>query len=363
MHSGPAPDLRHRGKRSRKMLRLLKTSRCIAAGARGKPPMGKVTLRIIAEETGLSKFAVSRALAGKSGVSAATRARVTEVAERLGYRRGGVTSNLLGAIFDENEPFNGEFYVQILGGVQREAQKLGYSVRLHWTHSPDDLVQMAQDCAGLLIVGRHDAASVARAHATGTPVVHQGWLDPLQPVDWVGGTDHEAGAAVAAYVLARGHREIVYVHGDDRLRGRRERLNGLRQGLEAVPGTAVKDLTWPDDSSLAAELDRHLATGARPTVYFCAHDGYGVTVISHLLGRGLRIPEDVSVIGFGDFSPAQQIRPALTTVKVFGTEFGIAAVRLLDARIRHPDEMRFPIRFSIPNRIVERASVGRGPAT
>jgi LacI family transcriptional regulator len=324
--------------------------------------VSRVTLRIIAEATGLSKFAVSRALAGKSGVSDATRARVTEVAERLGYRRGGVTSNLLGAIFDENEPFNGELYVQIQGGVPREAQKLGNAVRLHWTQSPEDNVQMAQDCAGLLVVGRHDSASVARAHATGTPVVHQGWLDPLQPVDWVGGTDHEAGAAVAAHVLARGHREIVYVHGEDVLRGRRERLNGLREGLDGTPGARVKDLTWSAGSSFAAELDRHLATGARPTVYFCAHDGYAVTAVSHLLGRGLRIPEDVSVIGFGDLSPAQQIRPALTTVKVFGTDFGTAAVRLLDARIRRPDDMPFPIRLSIPNRIIDRASVGPGPA-
>ena len=320
--------------------------------------MGKVTLRIIAEETGLSKFAVSRALSGKSGVSAQTRARVAAVADRLGYRRGGAVTNLIGAIFDDSEPINGELYVQIQGGVQREAQKLGYAVRVHWTHAPDDVEQIAGDCAGLLVVGKYDPASMARARATGTPIVHQGWLDPLQEVDWVGGTDHEAGAAVADYLLARGHREIVYVHGADRLRGRRERLNGLREGIDGTPGARVTDLTWDAGSSFAVELDRLLATGVRPTVYFCAHDGIAVTAVSDLLGRGLKIPDAVSVIGFGDFTPAQQIRPALTTVEVRGTDFGAAAVRLLDTRIRRPEELPFPIRIAMPNRIVERASVG-----
>ena len=96
----------------------------------------------------------------------------------------------------------------------------------------------------------------------------------------------------------------------------------------------------------------------QPTAYFCAHDGLAVTVISELLARGIRIPEDASVVGFGDFSAALQILPRLTTVKVHGAEIGAMAVRLLDARINTPDFPAFPVRMLVPGRIVERQSAG-----
>ena len=98
--------------------------------------MGRVTLKTIAAETGLSKFAVSRALAGKSGVSEETRDRVTEVAARLGYRKPApAESKPLGVVFNDTDIINSELHMQIQGGVQREAQQLGFSVRVHSTHS------------------------------------------------------------------------------------------------------------------------------------------------------------------------------------------------------------------------------------
>lgn len=325
--------------------------------------MSKITLRIIAEATGLSKYAVSRALAGKSGVSAATRLKVAEAAERLGYRRSaGAAANVLGAIFDDTERVNSELYMQIQSGLQREAVRLGYAVRLQWTHSPTDLERMAADCAGLLIVGQHLPASLERAYATGTPIVRSGWLDPLEQADTVGGTDHEAGVAVAETLFGLGHRAVVFVHGDDRLRGRRERLGGLTAAARRMQGAVVHDLVWDERSSSFTQVfDSMLASGLRPTAFFCAHDGLALTVISEVLSRGLRIPQDVSVVGFGDFAPAQQIRPALTTVKVFGELFGVAAVRRLHTRLRQPEIAEFPLRMMIPNRIVPRASVGPAP--
>ena len=174
------------GGADRMALQLLQAFRAARRGAGGARTrrLKKVTLQIIADETGLSKFAVSRALAGKSGVSAATRLRVTETADRLGYRRNtGVAANVLGAIFDDQEAVNSELYMQIQSGAQREATRLGYGMRLSWTHSPEDASGSPADCAGLLIVGQHTAQSLARAYATGTPIVRSGWLDPLQQAD------------------------------------------------------------------------------------------------------------------------------------------------------------------------------------
>ena len=129
-------------------------------------------------------------------------------------------------------------------------------------------------------------------------------LDSPLPMNTNGGLLSEA------HLLGFGHREIAYVHGDPSYRGRMERLYGLREVLERVEGTVIHDLVWEDEAAVravsgssrggfAAAFDRLRAGGARPTAFFCAHDGLAVTVISELLARGLRIPEDASVVGFG----------------------------------------------------------------
>lgn len=325
--------------------------------------MPRVTLATIASETGLSKFAVSRALSGKTGVSEATRARVAEAASRLGYRRPlAVEQKPIGVVFNDADVINSELHVQIQSGVQREAQRLGYSVRVHWAHAGEDLEAIAHACAALVVCGPHERSAMARAYATGIPIVRQGWLEPLEQVDHIGGTDREAGAAVARYLTALGHREIAYVHGDPRYRGRMERLHGLREVLELIEGAVMHDLIWEDGATFASILDTVQAAGARPTAFFCAHDGLAVTVISELLARGLRIPEDASVIGFGDYSAALQILPRLTTVKMHGPEIGAMSVRLLDARLGATGFPAVPVRMLIPSRIIERQSAGPAPS-
>lgn len=320
--------------------------------------MGKITLRTIADETGLSKFAVSRALSGKSGVSAETREIVTEAAARLGYKKPvpAAALKVLGVVFDDTDVINSELNMQIQSGVRREAEAMGFSVRMNWTHDPDELERFALQSAGLLIVGPHNKESLKRAYATGTPIVRSGWLDPLEPVDLVTATDHEAGAAVAQYLLNLGHREIAYVHGIPSYRGRMERLYGLREEIEKVPGCVLHNLTWDDTSTLGSALQRLIDGGAKPTAFFCAHDGLAVTVISELLSQGKRIPQDVSIIGFGDFSAAQQILPQLTTVKIPGVEMGRASARRLRDLIAQNEKDRTPLRIYVPCHIVERRS-------
>lgn len=324
--------------------------------------MTRVTLRTIAETTGLSKYAVSRALSGKSGVSETTRLKVQKCADELGYRKPKPTqARTLGLLIDDSDLINSELYMQIQSGAQREARILGYDIKMRWTHDSGDLEQESHACAGLLIVGPHETDSLKRAYATGTPIVRIGWLSPLEPVDLVGGTDHEAGAAVANHLLDLGHSNIAYVHGDPKYRGRMERLYGMREMMEQHPHTRLFDMTWDTGSTFAEQFDALLKNGIKPTAFFCAHDGLAVTVMSELLSRGYRIPHDASVIGYGDFSSAQQILPALTTVRVFGQEFGAAAMRRLDSRLKTPSVPDFPTRIQVPNSLVERGSVAACP--
>ncbi len=325
--------------------------------------MARVTLTTIATYTGLSKFAISRALSGKDGVSEETRQRVRDAANALGYLRpnAGVEPRVLSVVFLDTDLINSELHMLIQSGVQREAQKLGYQISMRWTHLPDQIETIARASRGMVLVGPHDRASLDRAYATGIPIVRVGWLDPLEAVDQVSGTDHEAGAAVANYLLGLGHRTIAYVHGAPGYRGRIERWYGVREVLEAREDVSFRQMRIQSEVRFTEGLLALQGEGFRPTALFCGHDGMAVTVVSELLRLGYRIPEDISVVGFGDYSSATQISPHLTTVHLHGMEMGTACVRLLDDRILGRIEAGLAVRVQIASKIIERASSGPAP--
>ena len=225
---------------------------------------------------------------------------------------------------------------------------------MRWTHVADEVEAFVRSCSGAIMVGPHDRATYDRVYALGIPVVRTGWLDALEQVDFVGGTDHEAGSAVARYLVGLGHRSIAYVHGTPGYRGRIERYYGVREVLERMPEMQFREMTFEPEVRFTEHLRAVQVDGFQPTAFFCAHDGLAVTAVSELLRLGYRIPEDVSVIGYGDYSAATQISPRLTTVSPRGQQIGCACVRLLDDRINNRIERGTPIRVLVGGRIVER---------
>lgn len=325
---------------------------------------GRVTLAALAAHLGLSKFAVSRALAGKSGVSETTRRRVEIAAAEFGYVRvvQERAQPVIALIFNDNDLVNSELQLRIHAGVHVAAQQSGYKVSAKWTHDVDEIEATLRGCDGGIVVGNHDTAVYRRIDTAGVPVIRAGgWPDPLERVDMVGGTDHEAGAAVASYLLELGHRDIAFVHGAPRYRGRIERLSGMREVLERRRDTSFHDVRFEPELSFTQHLRALWAAGIRPTAFFCAHDGLAVTVVSELLRLGYHIPEDASVIGFGDYSSATQISPQLTTVTLQGFERGQVCVRLLDDRLNHRLP-RHPVRIMLTGELIHRASSGPAPA-
>ncbi|WP_062016073.1 LacI family DNA-binding transcriptional regulator [Aureimonas sp. AU4] len=327
--------------------------------------MPKVTLATIAEATGLSKFAVSRALSGKDGVSAATRERVRRVALDMGYNQSAEPDEIsvLGVVFNNAEIINSELHLRIQGGVQVEAQRRGYEVRNCWSSDRREILAFARSCRGIALVGRHERDTILAVGALGLPVARSGWVEPLDPFDVVSGTDHEAGSAVARYLLGLGHRTIAYVHGTPGYRGRVERFYGLREVLEPHSDVAFREMRFQSETRFLEHLELAHSDGFFPTAFFCAHDGMALTVMSELLRLGLRIPEDASVVGFGDYSAATQIWPPMTTVRVQGHEIGAGLVRMLDDRLRGKLPADIPFRLQVASTLVIRGSAGpAGPA-
>lgn len=325
--------------------------------------MARVTLATIAKQTGFSKFAVSRALSGKSGVSEETRVIVQQAAADLGYLRpvSAETPNLLGIVFHDADLVNSELHLLIQTGFQAEAQRRGYQARMIWTHLVDEIEAFALNCAGVAMVGPHMRESMYKVKGLGIPLVRNGWIEPLETFDMVHGTDHEAGAAVAKYLLELGHRRIAYVHGAPHYRGRRERFYGLREVLEMHPDVQLRQMTFDAEYQFLDRLREIQEEGFEPTAYFCAHDGLALTAMSQLMHLGYRIPQDVTVIGFGDFSAATQITPNLTTVKTLGQEIGAGLARLLDDRVHDRSNPAVPLRIMVTGHLVERHSSGPAP--
>lgn len=323
--------------------------------------MARVTLADIAGELGLSTYAVSRALAGKDGVSPATRLAVAEAAERLGYLRAQPkpASIEVQLVFHDHDPVNSELAMQIQAGVQQEANAAGVRLRMGWTHDPEQVAALARASSGIVLFGPHSPAAIEAVQAAGTPLVRVGWLNPLEQVDQVMAADHEAGAAVGTYLAGLGHTEIAYVHGTPGFRGRLERLFGLRETAELEHGMTIHELKFAENAHFAAAFRALREKTHGVTAFFCGHDGLALTVVSELLRLGYRVPEDASVIGFGDFSAARQISPQLTTVRLPGRDMGVAAVRLLLDRIRlGPRNLVSAQRLYVVPQIIERDSSG-----
>jgi LacI family transcriptional regulator len=320
----------------------------------------KVTLQDIADHLGVSKFAVSRALAGKDGVSEETRLRITAKAIEMGYLRAtelAAPQRIIQILFANHDPVNSELWMQMQSGIQTEAATAGFQVQSHWSPDAESASALALMSMGIVLVGQHEASVVAALEQSGRTIVRLGWVLPLEQTDQVTGADHEAGNAVGQYLLARGHRRIGFVHGSRVLRGRMERLFGLREASLAHEDAQISEIQFNPSQTFAQVFSGLRESGEMPTALFCSHDSLGVFVVSELHRLGLRVPEDVSIIGYGDFAAATQISPMLTTLRLPGAEMGMAAFRTLMDRLDSNRRQLPAQRLMLVPTLIERASV------
>jgi LacI family transcriptional regulator len=341
----------------------------IARSAPLAPSKSRTTIQAIADHLGMSKFAVSRALSGKPGVSDSTRQLIVETAGTLGYhpRRHAGREESIEVIFRSLTVASRELWVDVQHGIEAEAVRFGYGMAVRLTESPELLRRLEQSAAGFVLVGPHDDAMRAAALALSVPaVVVNHLIPPLMPLDQISATDVEAGAYVAGYLAALGHRRVVYAHGQLGYPGRLARLRGFADGVSQVEGMAVREIALKHDQAaddLRRAILKMVEDGFEPTAIFCGSDGVAVTVASELMRFGLKVPEDVSVIGHADYGIATQFSPQLTTVHMPHREMGVAAVRMLLARkgrLDHLDGLP-PQRISLVPTLVARQSSGPAP--
>lgn len=332
------------------------------------------TIKDVAREAGVSVATVSRSCNGSPAVSEGTRRHVLEVATRLGYAPHGaarslITSrtNTIGVLLPD---LYGEFFSEVIRGVDQAAQESGYHLLVSSSHDEEREIAAAFRAMrgrvdGFLVMSPDlDARAAVHTLPDRFPVVllncpaDGGDLDSVVIANYLGAT------MVVRHLIERGHRRITMITGRERNFDAAERLrafrdvthaSGLREDeLSEVPG----DFGEASGYRAATELLRAVRS---PTAIFAANDSMAIGAISALREGGVRVPEDIAVAGFDDVPMARYMNPSLTTVHVDIQALGArAAHRLLD-HVRHTPghEHRQEV---VPAQLVVRRSTGAGVA-
>ena len=327
----------------------------------------------VARRAGVSTATVSRTLSRPDLVSPATRRTVLRVIKDLGYapnsaakhlrtRRSG---NLLVTVPDISNPF----FSLILQGIEDEAQRKGYAVLLGDTqHDPKREARyasmlMRKEADGLIFLGHRlpkPAAQLVRSMAPRyAPIVNGCEFSPRLGVPSVH-IDNAAAAAEAMDHLYRlGHRRIGIVTGPLVSPLSRDRLTGATARARAE--RAEHDLLVAQGNfsieAGAAAAGRLLERRDPPTAVFCFNDEMAMGMIEAARRRGVRVPRDLSVIGFDDIRFAGHMDPPLTTIAQPMREIGEGTVRMLVDILA--GRTIAPLSVTLPHTLVVRLSTAR----
>jgi LacI family transcriptional regulator len=309
----------------------------------------RVTITAIAQEAGVSVPTVSRVLNGRSDVAPQTRERIEKLLDQRGYRRRQPrpreTAGLIDLVFND---LDSPWAVEIIRGVEEVTHAAGIGTVVSAIHrrsaptrqwlsnlrarSTDGVILVLSDLEPPLQaeLRRLDAPIVA-VDPAGTPA-----LD----IPTVGATNWAGGLSATEHLVGLGHRRIGLIAGPRRLLCSRARMDGYRAGLESA-GIGV-------DDALVRLGDFYHESGFKgatalldlpdpPTAIFASSDQMAFGVFEAVRQRGLRVPDDVSVVGFDDLPEARWASPPLTTVRQPLAEMGVVAARTVLALAQGQD--------------------------
>lgn len=304
-----------------------------------------VTIHDVAREAGVSIATVSRVLNGSNPVKGATSERVMEAVERLGYiPHSGARSLIkretrtLGVLLPD---MFGEFFGELIRGLDQVARRRGYALLVTCTHGESSAAEtmlrtMHGKVDGMVLLGSDLDLDAAMLRLLGrTPAVFLNQLEGAQAArfDAISVDNHGGALSMTRYLLGLGHRRIAFIRGPEHNMDARQRLEGWREAMAAVPGGPDPALEAPGDFSEAsgyAAACRLLKVQPRPTAIFAANDDMAVGALAALRDQGVGVPEDISLAGFDDIPIVRYLSPALTSVRAPIPELGArAAERLL----------------------------------
>lgn len=306
------------------------------------------TIIDVAKLCGYSKATVSRAYASPEAVSDKAKEKIYAAAKALNYTPNAIaramvrqqTENIAFIIHERQYPvILNPFYSPILEAVLQEGMKHGYSLFISTDHDvrlPNGEVYMKKHMDGVILAGQTDTQAIMEFRRQRIPVVllnNHIDMDDLLCIT----ADHFGGAALATeHLYARGHRRIGLLAGRFSPQIYTDRYNGYLSVLRAHGLT--EDVRFIQDIEPTAEaaeqyISSILSLPDRPSAFFCTNDTIAIGAIKAVLRAGLRVPEDLAIVGFDDSDISRVIEPELTTIQIDKQLMGHLAAQKLFALI------------------------------
>lgn len=333
-----------------------------------------VTLQNVAEKAGVSVMTVSRALSGEGYVAEKTRVRVLAAVDELGYSPNlsakmmrGSRTNVIGVLVND---LQSTVINEIIGAVSVAVRKSNMDLIIY--NSIEDLGSTKRSgvnqimrglCDGLLfILPRLSEGYIESLEQSSLPVVLINYCATETSLPVVRGDNRRGGRNAVEHLLELGHRRIAFITGSAHTGQSMERQRGYAD--------ALKKAGIPLDKALIAEGDfgqlsgfestqRLLRLPEPPTAIFAANDEMAFGVMDAVRAQGLRVPQDVSVIGFDDIPAASHVHPKLTTLRQPLAEISESAVQELMRRITGAGAAQHRVEF--PSGLVVRESTAPAP--
>jgi LacI family transcriptional regulator len=304
------------------------------------------TIQDIALKTGVSKSTVSRALGGSTRISASTRARIASAAGKLHYEPNYLARSLsrsktlsIGVILED---IMNPFFTEVAKGIETALSSGGYSMLLTSSgYVPEAEIALTRTLLrnkvdGVLITPvAMDSPSIRLLEARKVPFFVMNEKSSGGDFNWIDSDNIAGGYLAAEHLLRLGHRRFLILRNMT-LHGTRDRFEGIRRALDdrkiPLADQVILDGAVARQDSRAL-VDRFLAENGRralPSAVLAANDLVAIGVMESLFAHGIRVPEEVSIIGYDDVYIAGMLRVPLTTVHQAKYRMGqIAATGLL----------------------------------
>jgi LacI family gluconate utilization system Gnt-I transcriptional repressor len=325
-----------------------------------------VTLHDVAKLAGVAPITASRALNTPQQVSPEVLRKVSEAVARTGYvpnrLAGGLASTRSRLVAAVVPTISGPVFLETVQSLTEALAASGYQLMLgqagYAGGREDALLEaiIGRRPDGIVLTGiLHSAEGRRRLLASGIPVVETWDLTPT-PIDMLVGFSHvEVGRAVAVYLHGKGRRRLAVVTGDDeRAQRRTEAFCAAARGFGLVGPHVVRVPAPTTLKSGRSALDTLLGEAPDIDAVFCSSDLLALGVLTAARVRGLQVPNQLAVVGFGDLEFAADLDPALSTVRIKGDAIGRQAAQFIVDRVEGRDVPQRVVDIGFD--IVERAS-------
>ncbi|ALF11835.1 catabolite control protein A [Parageobacillus thermoglucosidasius] len=302
-----------------------------------------VTIYDVAREANVSMATVSRVVNGNPNVKPSTRKKVLEAIERLGYRPNAVARGLaskktttVGVIIPD---ISSIFFAELARGIEDIATMYKYNIILSNSDQNKEKelhllnTMLAKQVDGILFMGGNITEEhVNEFQKSPVPIVLAATIEPNNTIPSVNIDYEQAAFEAVAYLLEKGNKRVAYVTGlkDDPIN--QKKLAGYRRALETHGLTYDEELVIEGDNSYDSGIEAYekiAELAEKPTAIFAGTDEMALGVIHSAQDHGVRIPDQLEVIGFDNTRLATMVRPRLTTVMQPMYDIGAVAMRLL----------------------------------